>query len=206
MTVTMLNRLFWVSLVFLFCFYTPAHAGWLIFYEPELKGKILDIDTKQPIEGAVVVVEYKKATIGLGAGTISSIIDIRETLTNKDGNFRFPSYTTFIQPFSWQIPASVIIFKPGYPSVELGEWYFVGGQIQEQEESWSKELKYRLHGLGIVELPMLRTREERIQAKPAPVGEATDWKKQKKFIEAIRNEWKYLHNKDPKDLYQIKGE
>ncbi len=113
-----------------------SKAGWLIYHEPIFNGKILDIDTKQPIEGAVIVVEYNKATIGLGAGSISSIINLRETLTDKEGNFHIPSYSTFIQPFSWQIPATVIIFKPGYASLELGAIYFTGNQIQDKEGSW----------------------------------------------------------------------
>jgi hypothetical protein len=144
---------------------TSSEAGWLIYHEPIFDGKILDIDTKQPIEGAVVVVEYNKATMGLGAGSISSIISLRETLTDKEGNFHIPSYSTLIQPFSWQIPTTVIIFKPGYASLELGAIYFTGKQIQEKEGSWpwSKELKYKLHGPGIVELPKIKTSEDLIK-------------------------------------------
>lgn len=144
-----------------------SEAGWLVYHEPEFKGTILDISTKQPIEGAVVVAIYSKATIGLGAGTISSIINVRETLTDKEGNFRIPSYTTLIQPFSWQIPNRVIIFKPGYASLETGTGYFIGEELMKEQAGswwWSKDLKYRLRGRGIVELPLLRTREERIKA------------------------------------------
>jgi len=152
-----------VTLVIVFILtVASSYAGWIIYHETELNGKILDIDTKQPIEGAVIVVEYNKATIGLGAGSITSIINFRETLTDKDGDFHIPSYSTFIQPFSWQIPSTVIIFKPSYASIQLGTRYFIGKQIQEQERSlpWSKVLKYFLRSTGIVELPRLKTRED----------------------------------------------
>lgn len=154
--------------ILMFALFAPtSDAGWLIYHVPEFKGQIIDIDTKQPIEGAVVVAVYKKATMGLGAGSLSSIISARETLTDKDGNFRIPSYTTLIQPFSWQIPNEVIIYKPGYASLETGTWHFIGETLKEEQEGWwpgFKDLKYRLRGHGIVELPKLKTREERLNA------------------------------------------
>jgi hypothetical protein len=150
---------------------TMSEAGWLIYHMPELNGQILDIETKQPIEGAVVVVEYKKSTMGLGAGRMSSSLDVREALTDKDGNFHIPSYTTIIQPFSWQAPSPMIIFKPGYASLgylELGAGYFTGEKWKERDGSWPdpelRMLKYRLSGNGVVELPKLNTREQRLLA------------------------------------------
>ncbi len=177
-----------------------ASAGWLIYHEKELKGKILDIDTKQPVEGAVVVVEYKKATVGLGAGSISSIIEVRETLTDKDGNFCIPSYTTVIQPFSWQIPNTVIVFKPGYASLETGVSSFTD-QIPVKEGSWhwSKKLKYRILGAGIVELPKLKETEERRLHIPSPIT-GIDYKKQKMFMQLLNEERSSLN------LYRYKIE
>jgi hypothetical protein len=182
-----------------------SDAGWLIYHEPEFKGTILDTETKQPIEDAVVVAVYKKASIGLGAGSIDSIINVRETLTDKEGHFKIPSYTTFIQPFSWQIPTTCIIFKPGYPSVEVGSWHFGGEELKEVQERgwyWTKELKYKLRGHGIVELPRIMSREERRISKPSPVGEKSDWIKQKQFIKAIREEWRLLYGENPTNLYR----
>ncbi len=151
-----------------------SEAGWLIFHEPEFNGKVIDIDTKEPIEGVVVVVEYNKKTMGIGA-SMSSIMDVRETLTDKEGNFHLPSYTALIQPFSWQIPTGVIIYKPGYASLVLGTGYFTGEVTKEQGGSWPQYpafsgLKYRLRGPGIVELPKLKTKEQRLTAKyPADI-------------------------------------
>src|SRR6266540_2743121 len=144
-----------------------SEAGWLIYHEPEFNGKVFDIETKQPIEGAVVVVEYNKKTMGIGA-SMTSVMDVRETLTDKEGNFHFPSYTTLLQPFSWQIPSSFIIYKPGYASLKLGAGYFAREEWKEQGGSWPdpelRILKYRLSGHGIVELPKLNTKEQRLAA------------------------------------------
>ena len=147
-----------------------SEAGWLIYHEPKFTGKILDIDTKQPIEGVVVVIVYKKENMGLGGGNISSVINVQETLTDKDGNFHFPSYRTLIQPFSWQIPSFFVIFKPGYASLGLVlKEYFKDGEPKEHEGSWPdqelRKFKYRVRYPNIVELPKLTTREERLTAK-----------------------------------------
>ena len=143
-----------------------ADAGWLIYHEPELKGTILDINTKQPLQDAVIVAVYWKSTIGLGAGSIDSIINVHETLTDKDGVFHIPSYTTIIQPFSWQIPNRIIIFKPGYASLQLDLWAsFTGSKSNELTGHfpWNTQLEYRVAGHGIVELPKLRSKEDFIR-------------------------------------------
>ncbi len=56
-----------------------SHAGWLIYHKPEFKGKVIDTETKEPIEGVVVVAIYQKHPIisGPGGGS-SSIINIKE--------------------------------------------------------------------------------------------------------------------------------
>lgn len=159
-----------LSVLLVACLFVTAEAGWITYHEPEFNGKILNIDTKQPIEGAVVVVAYQKETLGLGAGNLSSVIDVRETLTDKDGNFHFTSYTTLIQPFSWQAESVFIVFKPGYASINklALKDYFTGKNTDEREGSWPgpefKGLKYKLRAAGIVELPKLKTREQRLQA------------------------------------------
>jgi len=128
--------------------------------------------------GAVFVVVYNKSTIGLGAGTLSSIINVRETLTDKDGVFRVTSYTTLIQPFSWPSNASFIIFKPGYGAFPYRRIYPPGLSLSDQEIFFSAgigserylqtqvglELTFGTLKTGIVELPKLKTREERRQA------------------------------------------
>jgi hypothetical protein len=201
-------RIIILSLLIVLVMIASSQAGWLIYHEPSFKGTVFDIETKQPVEGAVVVVVYEKRTMGLGAGTISSIIDIRETLTDKQGNFHIPSYTTLIQPFSWQIPNQVIIYKPGYAKEEtIGRWPFenkVEMHMQEQPCSFTPSFKCKYSGNGIIEIPKLKTREERMKVDASPVGQQSDWRKQKQFIKAIRDEWQYLYNQDPRDLYNVK--
>ncbi|MBI5099606.1 MAG: carboxypeptidase regulatory-like domain-containing protein [Nitrospirae bacterium] len=190
-----------------------SDAGWLIYHKPEFRGKVIDAESRQPIEGAVVVAVYNKETLGVGGGNMSSIIDVRETLTDKDGMFRIPSYTTFIQPFSWEISASFIIFKPEYGTFPKQHNYPPGLSLPDQEIFFSesigteRSLKAYISGsyqneilkTGIVELSKLKKREERLKAMPSPVSEIS-FKKQRLFIKLLNEENRNLGLEE----YQIK--
>lgn len=189
---------------------TLAEAGWLIYHKPEFKGKVIDAESKDPIEGAVVVVRYMKyPIIGGPGGRSATVLNVRETLTDKDGAFRIPSYTTLI-PFSLGYKAVFIVYKPGYASItdlDLEEVFSKDSNKKEVELPWlyNKDMKF-IFAPRYVELPRAKTREERIKASPSPVGEESDWKKQKQLIKSIREEWRYLYNQDPGDLYKVRGE
>ena len=196
----------------------PSHAFWWMgYHKPAFKGNVIDAETKEPIEGAVVVVVYNKATIGLGAGALSSIINVREVLTDKEGMFRISSYTTIIQPFSVEDEANFIIFKPGYGSflywrvsppknlmMYNENWRFIdfeeffSSEFGAVKEVWGKEawvmgavLQKIKVTFGLVELPKLKTREERLRNIP---GGPTDMgaKKLPLFYKLINEERKNL--------------
>lgn len=172
-------------LLFLMISVPPSHAlWWMVYHKPAFKGKVIDAETKEPIEGAVVVVTYSKTSIGI-AESYSVIIKVKETLTDKNGEFYIPSDTTMTQPLSWEDMANFIIFKPGYDrwqgyqSLPYGirpideEIFFSKGIGTEGElEMWVKGgpppiLRKSKVTFGIVELPKLKTREDRLKAMPS---------------------------------------
>lgn len=81
------------------------------------KGKIIDVDTKAPIEGVVVLVEWWEIPFFGGP----KYIDAQETLTDKNGSFIIHGIRV-LNPMK-RIGADVImtIFKSGYQS---HEWNF----------------------------------------------------------------------------------
>lgn len=158
-----MKRLLLLAIIFsLFCAAT-CHASWLIFHKPEFKGKIVDIETNEPIEGAVVVAVYRTHSLAVG-DSVDYDIGAQEALTDKNGEFRIPSYTTMIQPLSWSIPTMFTIFKPGYlcngPSTVEEEFSGSGTMpVRETFASWNPALKYKVTNTGIYMLPKVEGKD-----------------------------------------------
>lgn len=154
-------------ILILLSFAVNSNASWLVFHKPEYKGKVVDIETNEPIEGAVVVVIYRKLQMAIG-DSVDMAIDAREALTNKSGEFTFPSYSTFINPLSSGNPVQFIIFKPGYACngmLELEEEFSGNGTRPDRDNftSWNHDLKYRILKAGVVMLPKV-TGKDRIES------------------------------------------
>ncbi|MEK6683280.1 MAG: carboxypeptidase-like regulatory domain-containing protein [Nitrospirota bacterium] len=135
----------------LFMLPDAGHAGWLIYHKPAFHGRVIDAETKEPIEGAVVVASYLKTTLG-PAHSGSSVFNVRETLTDKAGEFHIPSYTTIIQPFSWSEwsdKVTFIIYKPGYGSYPTYHSFLIY-PIKESLERLSREGTTREEKEGII--------------------------------------------------------
>ncbi len=92
-----------------------ASSGWIIYSEGEFKGKVIDAETIEPIEGAVVAAIYYVNDFGpFGSG--SAVADVQETLTDSNGEFIVPGNIFFhLWPFTTGGDRTkFIIFKPGY--------------------------------------------------------------------------------------------
>ena len=124
---------------------SQSYAGWLVYHKPEFKGIVIDAETKAPIEGAVMVVEYYTQPLITGpAGGSSSVMKVKETLTDKKGEYDFPPYTTLIQPNSIEDHAEFIIYKPGYKSsAEFTIWALPDG-LGFPTDKFSETLKKRV--------------------------------------------------------------
>lgn len=190
---------------------TPSHAlWWMIYHKPAFKGKVIDAETKEPIEGAVVVVTYSKTT-HFPPEAQSSTINVREILTDKNGEFYISSYTAIIQPLSTESMANFIIFKPGYGSFPAYQTAPAGIAPVDQQEYFSKdigregelelwvkeekgpELREFKVTFGVVELPRLKTREERLNSlRSANLHDEVPWKAIKKLMHSINEEYKSL--------------
>ena len=139
------------------------------YHKPEYRGKVIDIETGAPIEGVVVAVIYTK-TVYAVADTLTSFVKATEVLTDKNGIFVIPSYTTIIPPLTWDgDPTSFIFYKPGYGSYSTGGFYgecftttcneeeFIGSTLHKPP------LQYRI-GTGYVALPKVKNKRQRLNA------------------------------------------
>ncbi len=138
-----------------------CQASWLIYHKPEFKGKIIDAETKEPIEGVVVAVYYQKSTIG----GIEPIIHFAETLTDRNGDFVIPPFKTIIHPLANESRADFIIYKPGYVfASEFDPERFFSPEKSGQSGTVKSKGQIEHFTYGVGELRKLKTREERIRS------------------------------------------
>lgn len=173
----MKKRLFIMSLMILFlpgCFY-------LVRYDSNYKGRVVDADTNQSIEGAVVLgVWYREyPTV---AGAVTEFYDARETVSDKDGNFTVPGVG--LRVFSNIVPMQVLIFKAGYEGVGKMPWQ----SLKEDFGLHGEKIKWEADR-AIIPVKRL-TMEER---KKRLIGkELIPDKKQKLLIKELNKEKKEL--------------
>jgi len=174
------------------CFAAPCFAGWLIFHKPEYRGRIIDAETKEPIEGVVIaVLYYVFPHISGPAGGNPRFIHAKEALTDKNGEFVIPSYTTLMSPNSFEWLSDFVIYKAGYesyptnsriypfkycgsgsyfPRAECGPEYLFSHEMDTKGEMDTGSEIVTIT-FGVVELSKLETREERIRATSAMSNE-----------------------------------
>jgi hypothetical protein len=166
-----------------------SHA-WLLYHKPTFKGQVLDAETRQPLEGVAVEVLYKMRTFGLGPESGTATFDVKEAVTDKNGMFFVPSYTTITRPNAFSSFVVIIFYKPGY-----GGGFYLGnfsshisitGDDEERffSEDFGKEqdllvdpypgkvganTEWHKIVFGIIRLPRTKTREERWKAVGSPV-------------------------------------
>ncbi len=182
-------------------FAQTSQADWPIFSRPEFRGRIIDAETKQPIEGAVAVVYYSAdMLIGGPGGPNSYVFHAKECLTDKKGEFYFPSYSSF-HIISKGIGARFIFYKPGYMASYgpmyvnpfIMEDYFSAdeaGKVGEIHVKQGTPASYK-GLLGIVELKQAKTREEKLRTMPSPPADYTS-KELPIFIKLINEEGRNL--------------
>ncbi len=170
-----------LSLLILF----PVSAGCAITnnYGPYY-GKVIDAETKESIEGAAVLVVFYTEEYG-PAGAITRYADALETVTDKNGEFKFSAHkVTVFRPLQgWDKYGYFTIFKPGYGCYpnhkDVKPMFVPNGTLPVNE-------------YVTIELPRLGTREERIESTHCSPQSYITYSKAKKFIDLINEENKSL--------------
>lgn len=144
------------------------------------KGKVIDADTKEPIEGAVVLAVYYFTSYGI-AGSNSYVEDGQETLTDKNGEFELPRTRRWFVLHRGYPEGTLEIFKPSYGTLWNKRSKAVG-----DNKSWPTPGKYIVY-----ELPRLETKDERVKNLPNTYSDIPYNNKQN-YIGLINKERKAL--------------
>lgn len=110
-----------VSLVVLLCsvLALPACATPLTYSAKEIHGQIVDAETGEPIEGAVIVAQWILFEIGVGH---RKRLHIEETVTDKGGHYVIPAWGPKPHPPFTELDREdpmLAIFKTGYAPLRL---------------------------------------------------------------------------------------
>lgn len=163
-----------------------AHA---VRYDGPYSGKVIDAETKEPIEGVVVLGVWYTSQFS-PAGSVSNYYDAMETVTDKNGDFFIPGKG--LRVLSNLEEMDILIFKSGYEYIGMGPWSGLKsyGWVGE-EESYDpvRKLKIRKqiydpkrkvkweNGKPIIPLRKLTMEERRKQGTPYfYIGERYDEK------------------------------
>lgn len=126
------------------------------------KGRIVDMETGEPLEGAVVLAVWD-TVYRTPTGPHSNFYNARETLSDKDGYFEVPRYTPInFLPLIRSIKGPFLhIFKPEYLKVEIYNWEGMNEKPVELTR-WVGDTTYTFRlSPGLIELPRLKTNQER---------------------------------------------
>ena len=115
------------------------------------RGKVIETETKKPIEGAVVVAVWYSETTLNPAGSSSVPMNVVETETNAKGEFYFSSKYFLDVPILRQVTGpDFLVYKPGYDVFQIS---YV-----------SKEHPLYKNELAIIERQKLEKKEDRLKA------------------------------------------
>ena len=118
------------------------------------RGRVIDADTREPIEGVVVLGTWDRETPTV-AGATHQYYDAMETVTDKNGEFEIKGLGVLLM--SNIIPMEVLIFKAGY-EYEGGGWR--PGNSFYEKLTWDGKR-------GIIPLRKLTMEERRKQGPPS---------------------------------------
>jgi hypothetical protein len=148
-------------------------------------GRVIDGETKEPIEGAAVLAVFYTEEYG-PAGAISHYADALETVTDKKGEFKLPAKrvtTTFSLSRGFDKYGHFTIFKPGYGCYpnhkDVKPMFVPNGTLPANQ-------------FVTIELPRLRTMQERLTNIMIPLSSDIPIEKYKALSDLINQEMKNL--------------
>lgn len=168
-----------------------------VSFSATFKGKIIDADNKEPIEGAVVVASWNEER-ATPTGPTTRLNEVKETLTDKNGEWKIEgskggdignikAIFSFLTGMYFTNLPEFIVFKPAYCSLPKGFGI----------DSCKEKMRKSFVGIGqgqTVELLKLTNRDERILNQG--IGLEYDGKdilkKQKNLIRLLNEERKML--------------
>jgi hypothetical protein len=131
----MRNRLLLANIILIL--FLQTGCLYAVRYDGEYHGKVVNEETREPIEGAVVLGTWAVYHFGV-AGGYSTFYDARETVTDKNGEFTISGQGLRI--LSNVGPMGVLIYKAGYTYYEAGWDNLKISEFHNKQVKWEGEV------------------------------------------------------------------
>ncbi|MBI5869118.1 MAG: hypothetical protein HZB43_12675 [candidate division Zixibacteria bacterium] len=153
---------------------------------PSYKGRVLELSTNKPIEGAGVLMVYMGIVVkGIESDTISC--GYQAAVTDHDGTFHVPSkWSFYAKPLSWCRPEPrITVYKHGYgnlpgSSQRTYSWFNSSGHYETNKT---------LAKVAVIDPDLPRDRIHNLDVRLPAWGTATIWLPKLESPEEIQ-----LHN------------
>jgi hypothetical protein len=110
-----------VALLLVFITFPFIGGCYIIYYSGDHEGRVVDAETGEPIEGAVVFLRWSTITPSPAGGT-GQYFEARETLTDESGVFSIPGFLKVHLNLTRLLDEPhLVVFKAGYTHVQ-GTW------------------------------------------------------------------------------------
>lgn len=118
-----LRHWWWIAPLLLLLLPSACGTPFVYLCAP-ISGQVLDAETKMPIEGAVVVGQWKLYRGGLDGPMYRGFLAIKETTTDKDGRYHFNGFIGFNpEVYELRDDPLLIVFKGGYQAERIMKKY-----------------------------------------------------------------------------------
>jgi hypothetical protein len=161
----------------------------VVRFPSSYEGKVVDADTGEPVEEAVVLLHWSHAS--LPHAHYEKYLDAKETLTDKNGFFKTKRRKINLNPLSNTFSPNIIIFKSGYKAIDTA---WVLNVFREEHKKWDSPYKKIIDFEGdlvVFKLKKLSTREKRRKNSPH-VASGVPYEKRFLLTKEINKERSYL--------------
>ena len=129
-----------------------------VYWGEAIRGHVVDAETGEPLEGVVIVADWKLLAGGYGHGGHLDSLVVQETLTDKNGEFAFPQWGPKLRPSFTMLDKApwLILFKSGFEHAALWNEQSSNGFVRRSDWDGHTVKLERFAGTAAKRIEMLR--------------------------------------------------
>ncbi len=194
----MARLLFSLSLYCLLLLVLPACAGSLTYSAEVIEAKVIDAETRKPLEGVIVTANWQLEQGTMGGNIQVGQLMVMEAVTDNEGQFLFPAWgpKTTRESFLVNDDPQILLFKSGYEYRRLNNPYSSNRELRLRSERRSQ-----WNGKTIEMKPFKGTSEEYathlsfVSLSWAYRSDNCEWKQIPRLVTAVHEQAMTFHQR-----------